>query len=178
MKCFSKVQFTCLSFILCIGMVACGGSKKKKSDNPPPPLAGPQIVGDENPSDGGRVEVTALTLGQEASAKGDVIKDENSIFSLLKAYSFKLDKETRLQVRKSYGNANCGHANATFIVMKGDEQVADVTIDRDKPYDGVPVEKLPVSLAPGEYTLIAFVTLDQECKGMMFYYDFYLEEAK
>lgn len=120
----------------------------------------------------------ALTLGTEVEAKGDVVKDENGMFSLTRTYTLTLEKESSLQVRKTMANGNCGAPNASFIFLQGENQTADVTIDHTKDYNGVPAEKLGAPLAAGTYNVIAFMTLDEECKDMMFFYDFVVEAAK
>jgi hypothetical protein len=176
MKLIFRVQLVIVSFVLGIGSVACSKEEKKSAAQPP------QVRNNQNdnpkPRENESIDLTSIQLGQEVSAKGDVLKDENEMFSLTKAYSFKLDKETNLQIRKSFGNGNCGKASASFIVMKGEEQIGDVTIDRENQGNGVPVEKFAEPFSEGDYMLVAFITLEQECKDMMFYYDFFLEESK
>lgn len=174
MKLIFRVQLVIVSFVLGIGSVACSKEEKKSAVQP----VGNNQSDNSKPREKESIDLTSIQLGQEASAKGDVLKDENGIFSLTRAYSFRLDKETNLQIRKSFGNGNCGKASASFIVMKGEEQIGDVTIDRESEGNGVPVEKFAEPLAQGDYMLVAFITLEQECKDMMFYYDFFLEEAK
>ncbi len=171
------IKLACLGLSMGAMLAAC--SRPSGSDSSDP---GPTIPhgGDANPKGdgGGGDTVTALTLGSEAEAKGDVLKDENGMFSLTRTYSFTLDHDMSLQVRKSLANGNCGSPNASFFILKDGEQVTDATIDHDKEYNGAPQEKFPVALAAGDYLLAAFVTLDQECKEMLFFYNFFIEEAK
>ena len=176
MKLFFRTKLVIVSFVLGIGSVACSTEKKKTAVQLPPP--GTNLCENSLASDCKPIDLIPIQLGQEASAKGDVLKDENGIFSLTKAFSFKMENKKNLQIRKSFGNGNCGRPNASFIVMKGEEQVTYLTFDPEKTYEGSPIEQFPSSLESGEYMLLAFITLEQECKDMMFYYDFFLEEAK
>lgn len=122
--------------------------------------------------------VEELILGESASARGDVLKDEDGEFSLTKFFSFTLTKKTSLQVRKSLANGNCGSPSGSFVILKGEEEIADTYFDSAKEYHGVPTEIFTPELEPGTYLFVVHVTLEQECKNMMFYYDFFLEEAK
>lgn len=176
MRFVSKSLKSFLCYALLITLSNCGVFKAKSSDDDAAPQAN-QSHNDDSKQTGGD-ETKSLALGEESSAKGDVVKDDNGMYSLAKTYSFKLGKETQLQVRKSLSNGNCGSAAANFIVLKGEEQVASANIDPNKEYNGVPVEKLSTPLQAGDYVLVAFITLEQECKDMLFYYDFYVEEAK
>ena len=176
-----NLESALISFVTQAGLLAClafplaACSTKTSAPAPvmetPPPVVGNGTGSDAVPA------VVPVVLGQETRAKGDVMKDENGLFSLARSYTLKLDKETSLQVRKTLANGNCGAPNGSFIFMKGEEQVADVTIDHAKDYGGRPKETLAHPLAAGDYTVLAFITLDQECKDALFFYDFVIETA-
>lgn len=157
---------------LALGFTAC--RKDKDDDDDLPVIPAPTDGGDEG--DGGDVVPEPLTIGEVASAEGDVVKDEDGLFSLTRAFTFTLTEETELQVRKSYANGNCGTPTGSFALLKGEEQVADTAFDPSKDYAGVPVEKFTGTFAPGDYVVMAFITLEQECKDMLFYYEFILEK--
>jgi hypothetical protein len=158
---------------------ACGVTVKSKSPPPadqpnptPTPAPSPSNKGngDANPQTG------ALELGKQASVQGSVAKDENGFHAITKVFSFSLAEPTKLRVRKSLAMGNCGAPTAAFVILQGETQLDDVTIDPEKNYGGVPAEVYANTTPAGAFSLVAYIIVPNECPGL-FFYDFYLEKA-
>ncbi len=174
----NRIARLILSAAVVATLVGCSSKAEVDGDSVPVPApVGGAGGGGGGDGSGDAVATVPLTLGQEVEAKGDVVQDENGMFSLTRTYSLTLAAETTLQVRKTLANGNCGAPNGTFLFLSGEEPVADVTIDHTKDYGGRPLEVLAAPLAAGAYTVVAMLTLEQECKNMLFFYDFVIEAA-
>ena len=188
-NCLNKSVLSCLIVSsLALTSQACDSKKSKKSADYPPAAHRKDESKDQSgdqPGDQPQAEneSTPIEIGKVVAAKGDVLKDEESQgFVLTKYYSFKLSKDMNLQLQKAQSNDSCGNAIASFMIFKSEGLLAGqiagaVAINPIKDYEGAPKEVFDDTLEAGEYEMAASFSLENECKGKSFFYNFVLEES-